>query len=283
MIDLGICGTNNSHSVAFSRLANRDDLPEEERVDGARCVAFFAYDDENVPELRELGLEQVERKEDLISMVDGVLCVTRDGTKHLDEAVPFLEAGVPTFVDKPLAVSLGDAREIADRARETGTPLMSCSSLRYAPEITSMKSDLDGIAPLRTGTVTGMGETIFYGVHTVEMMSAIFGSGVEYVFNAGSDGHDVAIAQYSDGKTVSIQVLRDAKASFRAVAYGDGGRVDMPVESHLFYPETLKRIIDFVRTGESPIALEDTVEIIAVLNALVRSAETREKVYLNQL
>jgi len=69
---LGLCGTNNSHAVVFSTLLHRgpDPLP------GARIVAFYAYDEENVQPLRELGIStQVERIPDLIPLVDGVLCV----------------------------------------------------------------------------------------------------------------------------------------------------------------------------------------------------------------
>ena len=284
MIRLGICGTNNSHAVVFTRLANSSDLPPEETVDGAEVVAYYAYDEENVDKLSDLGLtNRVDDKEDLIPLVDGVLCVTRDGSRHIEEAIPFLEAGIPTFVDKPLAISPEDARAIAGAAERTGTPLMSCSSLRYAPEITSRRDRLEEIAPLRTGTVTGMGETIFYGVHAAEMMSTVFGSGVEYVMNAGNDGHDVASVMYRDGKTVSLQVLRDAKVDFRVIAHGEGGREEIPVESSLYYPETLKQVIDFVRTGKSPIDIGDTLEIVYCLNALVKSRETGEKVYLEDI
>jgi len=283
MIKLGICGTNNSHSVVFSRLANARGLPEAERVEGAQVVAFFAYDEENVEKLKELGLTQVKRKEDLIPLIDGVLCVTRDGSKHLEEARPFLEAGIPTFVDKPLAVSLQDAKAIAEIASSTGTPLMSCSSLRYAPEITSKAMRLKEISPLRTGTVTGMGETIFYGVHAAEMMSTVFGPGIDYVMNLGTEGHDIATVQYEDGKTISLQILRDAKVDFRVIAHGEGGREEIPIETSLYYPETLRRIVEFVRTGKSPIEIGDTLEIIACLNGLVESRRTGDKVYLKDM
>ncbi len=283
MIKLGLCGTNNSHSAVFSRLTNVKDLPDEERVRGAKVVAFYAYDDENVQKLRELGLNQVGEMRDLIPLVDGVLCVSRDGSRHLSEALPFLEAGVPTFVDKPLAVSLDDARKLAAASESTGTPLMSCSSLRYAPEITSRRPRLEEIGPLRTGTVTGMGETIFYGVHAAEMMSAVFGSGVEYVINIGPEGHDVATVQYHGGQTISLQILRDAKVDFRVIAHGEKGREDIPVETSLYYPETLRKVVEFVKTGESPIPMADTIEIIACLNGLVKSRQTGEKVYLRDL
>ncbi len=284
MIRLGLCGTNNSHSVVFSRLVNDPNLPAHEKVEGARMVAFFAYDDENVAKLKELNVSaQVKSKEELIHLVDGVLCVTRDGSKHLEEATPFLEAGVPTFIDKPLATSLEDARKIVAIARRTGTPLMSCSSLRFAPEITSHEARLKEIAPLRAGTVTGMGETIFYGVHAAEMMSAVFGSGMDYVVNVGTEGHDIGTVQYADGKTVSLQIIRDAKVDFRVIAHGEKGREEIVVSSTLYYPETLRRVVEFVKTGESPVDPKDTLEIIACLNGLVKSRETGTRIRLADL
>ena len=284
MIKLGLCGTNNSHSVVFTRLANSRNLPGEESVEGGKVVAFFAYDDENVAKLRELGLtKRVENKEDLIPLIDGVMCVTRDGSKHLEEALPFLEAGIPTFVDKPLAVSLEDAREIARAAEKHGTPLMSCSSLRYAPEITSRMDRIAEISPLRTGTVTGMGETIFYGVHAAEMMSSVFGPGIDYLVNTGDDGHDIANVQYRDGKTISLQIIRDAKVDFRVIAHGEGGREEIPIQTSLYYPATLRKVLEFVETGESPIDIGDTLEIISCLNALVKSRQEGRRIYLKDM
>jgi len=284
MVRFGICGTNNSHAVVYTKLLHDTSLPAAERVEGAEVAAFFAYDEENVEALRSLGVvTQVERPEDLIPLVDAVLCVTRDGSKHLAEATPFLRAGVTTFVDKPLAVSVADARALVELAQRTGTPLMSCSALRYAPEIQELQAHLEELGELRCGTATGMGETIFYGVHTVEMMNAVFGGGVEFVVNVGPEGHDMGVAQYADGKTVSIQIMREAKVDFRLVAHGTEGRREAAVKGSAFYPESLRRVVEFARSGQSPVALEDSLEIIKVLNGLVLSRQRGERVYLREL
>jgi len=62
MLKLGICGTNNSHVVRYTELVNQPQLPRHRKVGGARVVvAFFAYDEENVKELQDLGVKtQVE-------------------------------------------------------------------------------------------------------------------------------------------------------------------------------------------------------------------------------
>lgn len=277
---LGLCGTNNSHAVVFSSLLHRgpDPLP------GAQIVAFYAYDEENVQQLRELGIStRVDRIPDLIPLIDGVLCVTRDGSKHLAEATPFLEAGIPTFIDKPLATTLEEARRLVALAEEHGTPLMSCSALRYAPNLQALLAHWEEFGEVRGGTVMGMGETVFYGVHTVEMMNAVFGAGVDCVVNLGHAGRDMAVARYADGKTVSIQILRDAAVDFRVRVHGTK-KFEEVAAGEGYYRETLQRILDFFRTGQSPIPLAHTLEIMAVLAALVRSREREgEKVYLRDL
>jgi len=280
MLKLGICGTNNSHAVAFTQLLHQENDP----VEGARVVAFYAYDEENVQRLNELGVtKQVENMTDLIPLIDAVLCVTRDGSKHLTEATPFLEAGIPTFVDKPLSTSLDDARKIANIADKHNTPLMSCSSVRYAEGIVDFMKRIDEVGEIKCGTVTGMGETIFYGVHTAEMMNAVFGAGVDFVVNFGPEGHDMGIAQYKDGKSVSIQIMRDAKVDFRVIVHGAEKREDIAAGGG-YYREALIRMLEFFRTGKSPIPIEHTLEIMEVLTGLVKSREAGgERIYLRDL
>src|SRR5205823_1398283 len=71
-------------------------------------------------QLVEMGVEMVERPEALLGRVDAVLIESQEGAAHLGRARPFLEAGVPLFIDKPFANSVHDAREIARLAGGRG-------------------------------------------------------------------------------------------------------------------------------------------------------------------
>ena len=285
MLKLGICGTNNSHAVRYTGLVNQPHLPKQRKVAGARVVAFFAYDQENVKELRDLGVEtQVDKMEDLMPLIDGVLCVTREGSKHLKEATPFLKAGIPTFVDKPLSTRLADARKIVELAKRHRTPLMSCSSLRYATEIMQLQKRMSKLGRLRAGTVTGMGETVFYGIHAAEMLVTVFGRGIDFVINIGPKGHDLSTVQYRDGKSVSLQIMRDAQVDWRVRVHCEKG-LEEAVVTHgaEFYRNTMREMVKFFRTGKSPIDHRDTLEVIKVLTAMVKSRKTGGKVYLRDL
>src|SRR5690606_11432015 len=116
---------------------------------------------------------RVESLSDLIGAVDGVLIVddTDGGAKHAELARPFLEAGMPVFVDKPMTTDYRDAVELFDLAERHNAPLMSSSALRYPVEL-----DQDAIAALgKLSTIVSVGpeEWFYYGVHAVEVTGAV--------------------------------------------------------------------------------------------------------------
>ena len=126
MIRLGIVDFDSSHSVEFAKRLNHRIAPEEQWVEGAEIVAGCVLPSAIAEQSRidgfvrtfteELGLPLVDRPEDLLGKIDGVLIEAVDGSVHLERARPFLEAGLPTFVDKPFACSVADAREMLTNA-----------------------------------------------------------------------------------------------------------------------------------------------------------------------
>lgn len=59
---------------------------------------------------------------------------------HPEIAHELIEAGVPTFVDKPLALSAADARDVVGHAREAGVSLGVCFNRRFAPAYAEVAS-----------------------------------------------------------------------------------------------------------------------------------------------
>ena len=51
-----------------------------------------------VQQLRELGVDILERPEDHFGRVDAVFVEANDGSVHAGLALPFVEAGLPVFV-----------------------------------------------------------------------------------------------------------------------------------------------------------------------------------------
>ena len=110
-----------------------------------------------------------------------------DGSVHWDRARPFLEAGLPCFVDKPFACSVVDARKIIDLADKKKVALFSSSALRYAPEVVQYAADakngkLVGVAVHGPASLHERNPGLFhYGIHAVEILYTLMGTGCERV------------------------------------------------------------------------------------------------------
>src|SRR5262245_54545889 len=138
MIRVGLVDFDTSHVEAFTQRLNHLDVPESEWVEGAKVVVGCPGESDIMPEripgytekLRGYGVELVERPGDLFGKIDAVMIESQQGSRHLERARPFLEAGVPTFVDKPFVENVAQADALIALAEKHNAPLMSCSSLR---------------------------------------------------------------------------------------------------------------------------------------------------------
>lgn len=181
MTDIGLVGIENSHTTHFTHLLN-----VEQRYPDTRVSAVVGDTPERTAELTMLGdiAVVVDEPADLVGRIDAAIVSTRDGAKHLQHTRPLLDAGIPVLVDKPLAASVADAREIISLAEADGTPLLSGSALRYLPQIGSF-APTPGTGALRHLHVVGPADPddqysglFFYGIHLVETALEILGNPV---------------------------------------------------------------------------------------------------------
>ena len=147
------------------------------------------------------GVEIVPDIPTLLGKVDAVLLESVDSRVHLEQARPVIAAHKPLFIDKPLAASLDDAREIARLAKAAGVPWFSSSSLRFGAIGSAMK--LDGVSAAMTW---GPGpfeehhtlELAWYAIHPVELLYTIMGTGCESVTRISGANADVIVGRWKD-------------------------------------------------------------------------------------
>ncbi len=235
MISLGIVSLESTHVDAFCRIFNSDSA-EPSHLDGAQVVALCSQDNspQRIEELKaEFEIETVlYSPADLVPIVDAALMLGRDGSRHVEQAMPFLEAGKPCFVDKPFAHDLDDARAMVDA-----------------------------------------GELYFYGIHLTDLLNAVMGPGVECVANLAESDFDLLSVSFGDGRSASLQLLRNAKAGHHGELFTEAGSVSFVVESKAFYRSTMAEFLRMIETGEPPIDYEDTIETVAMLVAADLSAQ----------
>jgi predicted dehydrogenase len=282
---LGLIGTDTSHVIAFTKAFNGP--PGPGHVDGARVVAAFKGGSPDVEasrtrvegfaeELRtEWSIEFVDEIAGLCPLVDAILLESVDGRAHLEQARSALACGKPLFIDKPLASTLEDAREIARLAAEAGVPWFSSSSLRWSEIVTTLKSD-----DTRGVSTWGPGPTephhhldlAWYAIHPIEMLYALMGSGcVEVTRTPGASG-DVVVGRWADGRLGTVRVLPDTW-SYGAVVFRSEGVEQGPPDAEHSYLPLLREMVEFFRTGRPPVPNEETLEIFAFMDAAQRSKE----------
>lgn len=281
---IGIVGTDTSHVPAFTRLLNAD-VPN--RIPGARVVAAFRGGSADLPESanrvekfaaeikEKYGVEIVSDIPTLCSKVDAVLLESVDGRAHLEQAKQVIAARKPLFIDKPLASTLEDARAIADLARKAGVRWFSSSSLRFSNVAEGVK-----MADVRGATVWGPGpleshhhlDMSWYGIHAVEMLYTLLGTGCETVSRTFERDSEVVVGRWKDGRLGTVRLLRPY-GPFGAVTFGVKDVKQSDPRGQTDYRPLLLRVIDFFKGAPAPVSEAETLEIFAFMDAAQRSRE----------
>lgn len=155
MHSLGLVGVNTSHADAFSRIFNGD-AETSAIIDNARITHIWGDDPERVQSLATTHdiATTVDEPATMIGHIDGALIIddTGGGASHVELARPFIEAGVPLFIDKPMTTDYADAVALFDLAGQHSTPIMSCSALRFPVELDRDALDKKDIAIIEYDT-----------------------------------------------------------------------------------------------------------------------------------
>lgn len=276
---VGIIGLDTSHSIEFTKVLNADN--PSTAYDGYRVVAAYpqgSLDIESsvsripgyIDKVKAMGVEIVNSIEDLLTKVDVVLLETNDGRRHFEQAIPVFKSGKRVFIDKPISASLADCIAIFEAAKHFNTPVFSASSLRFMP---SAQDVVNG----KIGKVLGADayspcalekthpDFFWYGIHGVELLFTVMGVGCKEVSRIHTEGTDIAVGQWADGRVGTFRGTRTGKHNYGGTAFGENGNAVLgPLDG---YEGLLKQIITFFNTGVPPAKAEDTLEIFAFMEA----------------
>ncbi len=246
------------------------------RIPGARVTHIWCDDPADAPKVAAASLIEhvVAKPEDVIGHVEAVIIATDDGDDHIRRVQPFIEAGLPVFVDKPMATNITDLRRFA-QWHEAGATILSTSGMRYAPEMRLSDDQRTQLGDLRWITSFTCKTWERYGIHALEAVEPLLGPGFLTVQAHSDAGGDVMHLTHRSGVRVTISALHDAYGSFGAVhLYGTKG--DLPLklgDTYNAFRAQLVAFIDMLRTGTRPLPFAETVELMAVIIAGRRSRE----------
>ncbi len=281
---IGIVGAENSHTAAIAKILN-----VEKACGKARVVAVWGETKKFAEEAAKQGQIPtiVKKPEEMIGMIDAVVVDHRHPKYHVPATIPFIEAKIPAFVDKPFSYRVKEGWKLIQLAKKNKVPLTSFSIL---PEQESFKKDL--CKQIKSaGTITYIesegpcdikskyGGIFFYGIHQVGEILAGFGGGidsVQVIKASGGNPNAVAILRYRNGgPIVSMGCVKEGVVKFVFRACGSKGQVNYEYKPDPSpYLAGTKKFVKMFRTGIEPYTPAEILEPVAVLEALEKSIKT---------
>ncbi len=271
----GMIGLDTSHVIAFTKLLNDPKATGE--LTEMKVVAAFPGGSPDLPlswsrvkgyteQLRAQGVEIVDSIDELLKRVDVVLLMSVDGRVHLAQARPVIAAGKPLFIDKPPADSLADAIQIFRLAKEKNVPCFSASSLRFNSASEAARNGTAGFGDIRSCTAWSTAGGFpkqsepfwFHGIHGVELLFTVLGPGCQTVTRVAPDK---VVGVWKNGR-LGIFL---ANAGYGASVVGTKKSGEAGKEEG--YAPLLVEIVKFFKTGKPPVNAEETLEIMAFMEA----------------
>ena len=214
----------------------------------------------------------VKNPEDMIGEVDAVICATDNGNEHVDRCRPFLSADIPMFIDKPLVNTEEDLKTFI-KWREEGKKFISSSSLRYCKELEPYYGRTYEMGELRYICSPMPKRWEEYGIHALERIYPLLGSGFLTVQNTGTYERAHIRLTHKNGCNVDIpQGIGMAGAGVLMIGTAGSKYVESQ-DSYYAFKKQLDLFVNWLRTGEEPVEFSDTVEMMKIIIAGIRSRE----------
>ena len=297
-IKLGIIGMTegNGHPYSWSAIFNSYDIDAMTRecpfpgipeylnkedhdtmgIPGAKVRMVCCDDRKDAEHVSRLSLvpEIADRPEDMIGKVDAVIIATDIGCEHRRRVMPFMEAGLPLFIDKPLCDNLEDLAFFKAKV-EAGYPLISSSSMRYCKEIAPwFHGNCNEVGELRFISMTMPKKWETYGIHALEALLAVTGPGYVSIRNTGSGKRNICHLKHAKGFDAVIANSYDMLYNPVISLTGTKGALNITLkDSYTSFRNQLLGFVAFLRTGVPPMPFSETEELMKLVAGGITSRE----------
>ncbi|HZG76955.1 MAG TPA: Gfo/Idh/MocA family oxidoreductase [Paenibacillus sp.] len=297
--NIGLIGLDTSHVIVFTQILN--DAAHELYIDApARVTSGYPGGSPDFP----LSIDRVEgftkrleetygvriagSPEEVAEHSDALFITSVDGRVHLEQFRAVAPYGKPVFIDKPLALRGEEAKEIFAIAQQYGIPCMSSSTRRFARALVEelghpekgpiLGAEVYGIIDFMP-TQTGW---FWYGIHNVEVLYAILGTGCVSVTAYSQGKHEVIVGVWSDGRVGIVRGNPHPNGGNGALIHRENetAYVDTAPSGMANYAELVKQALHMFETGISPVPAEETIEIIHFIEAANESRATGKPILL---
>ncbi|HET6453076.1 MAG TPA: Gfo/Idh/MocA family oxidoreductase [Armatimonadota bacterium] len=285
-IRVALIGLDTSHTIEFTRRMQAPDVKPDQKVEGIKAVTCLRF---STPFQSEEGLNQRQAQleawgvkvtrdfDEAVAGCDALMLEINDGAYHLEYFKKSMDLGKPIFLDKPLADNIQNGKIIYDLAKNKKLRVFSASSLRFVPQLIEACNAVPEPAfatmygPL--GKAPAGSSIVWYGVHAFEMLERAIGRGAVSVFAVRDKAGAMANVEYKDARRGLVEL------SEGSWLYGGNLRtkdksVPFVVNMSRAYSDLLTEIAKFFKGGKPPVSMDDTLEIMGMLDAAERSFQS---------
>jgi hypothetical protein len=267
--------------VIYDYVRRRD--RSEFGIDGLKVTHAWTQDGAQTDKLCRACLipDAVDKYEDMVGRVDAVVIARDDFENHFTMAMPFLEAGMYVFVDKPLALNIEELRKFGPYL-DSGR-LMSCSGLYYAKELDEVRAGAQNFGRLKLirGAVVSVWEK--YGVHMLYAIFSFVRSRPVWVVVLEAPHFSVAIG-LDDGCLLQVDALGECPKTFSIDIWGDKNRSSHEiVDNFSMFRRMLWHFAQSIKNTKPAMNPETTLNIMRILIAGRISQKHKRKVLLNEI
>lgn len=284
MKKIAILGCENTHADAFIKC-----IREKEEFSDVEVIGVYSDYREAAEKLNEkFGVEIMESYDDAVGKIDGLVVTARHGAKHYPYAKPYIESGIPMFIDKPITINEDEAVLFMKELRERGTRICGGSSLKQDEFVGKLKEE--ALAEKDGKTVGGYvrapyqsenahGGFYFYAQHLTEMVCEIFGR-YPLSVTARQNGRQIHVLfHYEEYDCVGL--FCDRNYTYYACRMAESGTssFDIPTTNEWFYKE-FGEFYKLLSGGEQTTSYGDIIAPVFIMNAMEHSLQSGKEEYI---
>lgn len=277
---IGLVDIESDHAEDALRLFN-----SEQRWPGYEIVALWGHvaDTERARRLAaDYGVGYIAPEPGaMVDHLDAVIVGARHAGQHAAHALPYLERGIPVFVDKPLALSVADAEVMLDAAETSGSLLLSGSALRWQADAVALKAQAATLGRLTRVTAMGTfypdseyGGPAFYAVHAVELALEFAGQGIADITVVEASAAAMTLTGRGRLAPVAIRLIRPAEGQpsrFEVALEGQHGKAGSVIALPDDYMAPVyAQFVGMIERGVAPLTRRELlapVRVLEIINA----------------
>ena len=284
---IAILGCENSHADAFLSC-----IRDRQEFSNIEVVGVYSNEPEQAQRIHDtFGVPVMEHYADAVGQIDGLVITARHGDNHYKYAKPYIDSGIPMFIDKPITIHEDEAVLFMKTLKEKGIPICGGSSLKQAAYVAQLKADAENAVDGKTigGYVRApyereniYGGFYFYAQHLVEMVCEIFGR------------YPISVTAKENGKQIHVLfhyetydcvgLFADESYVYYAARMAEGGSQGgvIPIDGDDWFYREFKEFCDLLDQKKQSIPYEDFISPVFIMNAIERSLLSGKEEHINK-